>query len=182
LGVRSALVGSRLLGLDASRRDKRLLIVVETDGCFADGIEVVSGATVGHRTLRIEDSGKIAATFIDVHSRRSIRIAPQVGLRERAWGYAPGENRHYFAQLRAYQLMPDFELLTYQEVLLLKPVEAIISQAGLRVDCQVCGEEVFNQREIWQGGRILCRTCAGEGFYRADHPPCPIPETPKSLK
>jgi formylmethanofuran dehydrogenase subunit E len=174
LGVRSALLGARLLGLETPRRDKRLLIVLETDGCYADGIEVVTGASVGHRTMRIEDYGKIAATFIDVKTRQSIRIAPQVGLRQRAWGYAPGEKRHYFAQLCAYQVMPEAEMFTHQDVQLLTPIEAIISRAGLRTDCQVCGEEIVNQRELRSGGLILCRACAGQGYYLACNQPLTV--------
>ncbi|OGO30656.1 MAG: formylmethanofuran dehydrogenase [Chloroflexi bacterium RBG_16_54_18] len=170
LGVRSALAGAGYLGLGFPRRDKRLLAILETDGCYADGIEVVTGATVGHRTLRIEDFGKIAVTLIDVKNRRSIRIAPQVDVRERAWGYAPGERRAYFAQLGAYQIMPENELFTIQEVQLLTSVEAIISRAGLRADCHGCGEEIVNQREIRRNGLTLCRACAGQGYYSAsDH-------------
>jgi len=55
LGVRIGLAGAAALGLDLPRRNKRLLAILETDGCFADGIEVATGCTVGHRTLRIEE-------------------------------------------------------------------------------------------------------------------------------
>jgi formylmethanofuran dehydrogenase subunit E len=55
LGVRIGLVGAAALGIDAPRLDKRLLVILETDGCFADGVEVTTGCSVGHRTLRVED-------------------------------------------------------------------------------------------------------------------------------
>jgi formylmethanofuran dehydrogenase subunit E len=34
--------------------------------------------------------------------------------------------------------------------------------------CDGCGEEVINEREIIRDGLVLCRTCAGESYYRCD--------------
>ena len=167
LGARIGLAGGAALGLDLPRSDKRLLIILETDGCFADGVEVATGCTVGHRTLRVEDYGKIAATFIDVKSGAAVRIAPRLDVRERAYAYAPAEPRHYFAQLHAYQIMPDAELLTMQPVTLTTPIEAIVSRPGVRVNCDQCGEEIINEREVVNGSLRLCRACAGQGYYRA---------------
>ena len=165
LGARIGLAGASALGLDLPRRDKRLLVILETDGCFADGIEAATGCTVGHRTLRIEDYGKIAATFVDVETERTLRIAPQPDLRQRAFAYADGESRHYFAQLQAYQSMPDDELLTIQPIILTTPVQEIVSRAGVRVNCDACGEEIINEREVLLHGRVLCRACGWGSYY-----------------
>ena len=165
LGARIGLAGASALGLDIPRRDKRLLVILETDGCFADGIEAATGCTVGHRTLRIEDYGKIAATFVDVETERTLRIAPQPDLRQRAFAYADGESRHYFAQLQAYQSMPDDELLTIQPIILTTPVQEIVSRAGVRVNCDACGEEIINEREVLLHGRVLCRACGWGSYY-----------------
>ena len=75
LGARAGLVGASLLGFEIPVSEKRLLVILEADGCFADGIEVATGVAIGHRTMRIEDYGKIAATFIDTTTGRAIRIA-----------------------------------------------------------------------------------------------------------
>ena len=165
LGARIGLAGASALGLDLPRRDKRLLVILETDGCFADGIEAATACAVGHRTLRIEDYGKIAATFVDVETERTLRIAPQPDLRHRAFSYADGESRHYFAQLQAYQSMPDDELLTIQPIILTTPVQEIVSRAGVRVNCDACGEEIINEREVILHGRVLCRACGWGGYY-----------------
>ena len=170
LGARMALAGAAVLGLDLPRTDKRLLVIVETDGCFADGVEVATGCTVGHRTLRVEDYGKMAATLIDVKNHHAIRLAPQVDIRARAHAYAPGEKRHYFAQLQGYQRMPTAELLTLQVVTLTTPVEALVSRPGVRVNCAQCGEEIINEREVCIAGQRLCRSCAGNGYYQVSDP------------
>src|SRR5690348_4238173 len=107
LGVRIALKGTAVLGMEPSSRPKHLLVISEADGCFIDGIIAVTQCTVGHRTLRLEDYGKIAATFVNTQSGHTVRVAPTLDVRERANEYAPQEMRHYFAQLQAYQIMPD---------------------------------------------------------------------------
>ncbi len=76
LGVRMGLAGLRAIGLDAPIPHKAALVIIETDGCFADGIEVATGATVGHRTLRVVDMGKIAAVFANVKTGKTVRLAP----------------------------------------------------------------------------------------------------------
>ncbi len=166
LGARIGLAGLRALGFAEPPAKKRLLVISETDGCFVDGVISATDCTVGHRTLRVEDYGKIAATFVDAKTGRAVRVAPRLDVRERAYAYAPDEKRRYFAQLRAYQVMPESELLTVQEVELTTPVEAIVSRAGVRVNCAGCGEEIINERETWLDGQPYCRTCLQPGYYR----------------
>ncbi len=165
LGARIGLAGMAALGFDAPQRGKRLLVILETDGCFADGVIAATGATVGHRTLRVEDYGKIAATFINVRMETAVRVFPQLDVRKKALQYAPEERKHYFAQLIGYQRMPDSELLTVQRVSLTVPVRTLISRAGVRANCTVCGEEIINERERIQSDQVVCHACAGTAYY-----------------
>lgn len=144
---------------------KRLLTILETDGCFADGVIEATACTVGHRTLRIEDYGKVAATFVDTETGNAVRVIPALDSREKANRYASDEAKHYMAQMKAYQTMPDEELLTIQPVRLNVPVEQIVSRHGPRNNCAKCGEEIINEREVVQAGYVLCRSCAGQGYY-----------------
>ncbi len=166
LGVRMALAGAGALGLDLPRSDKKLLVIAETDGCFVDGLEVAAGVSPGHRTLRIEDYGKVGATFVNVTTGESVRLAPRPDVRQKALEYAPEEPRHYFAQLRAYQVMPEEELFSCTPVTLTPGVEQIVSRAGVRINCAVCGEEIINEREIVFEGMVYCRSCFGQGYYQ----------------
>ena len=168
LGVRMALAGAAALGMDIPRKDKNMLIIAETDGCFVDGLEVAGGVSPGRRTLRIEDYGKIGATFINVKGGTALRLAPRLDVRERARDYAPDEPRHYFAQLRGYQVMPDDELFSIYPVTLSPGIEQIVSRAGVRVNCAACGEEIINEREVSFQGLKYCRSCFGLGYYEKD--------------
>lgn len=166
LGARMALAALDILRLDAPVTKGAGLVILETDGCFADGIEAACGATVGHRTLRVNDLGKVAATFVDVRSGRAIRLCPRPDARLRARLYAPREDRRYFAQLLGYQLMPAHELFRVEDVVLDPPLRAILSVPGARAACAACGEEIINERQLVVDGRVLCRTCAQGGYYR----------------
>jgi formylmethanofuran dehydrogenase subunit E len=167
LGVRMGLAGLTLLGLKAPVSPRTGLVIIETAGCFADGIRVATGATVGHRTLRVEDLGKIAATFTNLENGVSFRLAPAREVRTRAQEYAPQEKRHYFAQLKGYQEMPDEVLFSFQQVKLVTPAAQIMSRQTARAICSRCGEEVINEREVVVEGKVMCRTCAFGGYYQA---------------
>lgn len=167
LGVRIGLSGLNALQLEPNCGSKRLLVIVETDGCFADGLSAATHCTVGHRTLRVEDYGKVAATFVDTQTGKTVRVAPVLDLRERACAFVSEEPRHYFAQMQAYQIMPVEEMLTVQEVSLNTPIEQIVSRPGLRVNCEHCGEEIMNEREITCEGMVVCLSCAGHSYYQS---------------
>lgn len=166
LGARMGLLGAQLLGVERPNRDKRLLVFVETDGCAADGISAATGCTVGHRTLHMIDFGKVAATFVDTLSGQAIRIVPHREARERATQYMPQARSHWHAQLEAYQFMSDEELLHVQRVELRVSLERLLSKPGYRVNCEACGEEILNEREVLREGIVLCRACAGEDYYQ----------------
>jgi len=51
-------------------------------------------------------------------------------------------------------------------VALATPAAAIVSRPILRTNCDRCGEEIINEREVITGGQTLCRSCAGPGYYR----------------
>lgn len=166
LGVRIALAGLRQLDLSlAPKRRKNLLVIAETDGCFVDGIEVAAWVSVGHRSLKIRDYGKIAATFIDLRTGQAIRFHPALRIRERARKYFPEEKRAYFAQLLAYQIMPDCELLTSEAVTLAQDLRQITGSSKQRTYCVQCGEEIINGREIMEGESAFCMACMGNAYY-----------------
>jgi len=83
LGARIGLAGLAALGLEAPVSKCTALVIIESDGCFADGVEAATGATVGHRTLHVNDFGKVAATFADVKTGRSVRVSPALDARDR---------------------------------------------------------------------------------------------------
>ena len=176
LGVRIGLLAGRLLEISLPQPEKRLLAIAETDGCFVDGVSTATGCYVGRRTLRIEDYGKTAVTFVDTLTEQAIRVAPRASAREQAWEFAPSARNKWESQLIGYQHMPDELLFRWQWVQLTVPVKQIIGQPGRRVTCEVCGEEIINQREVMHEGTTLCRSCAGKSYFSfIEHPGLNLP-------
>jgi formylmethanofuran dehydrogenase subunit E len=91
---------------------------------------------------------------------------PQPHARELAWEYAPSARNKWEAQLAGYQHIPDELLFHWQCVELAIPVQQIVGQAGKRVVCEICGEEIINQREVVREGTVMCKSCAGNSYFR----------------
>ena len=165
LGVRMGLLAGKLLSLELPQAKKRLLTIVETDGCFADGVSTATNCWVGRRTLHVEDFGKVAATFVDTRTETAVRLFPLHHIRELAADYAPEAQNRWQGYLLGYQRMPDDLLFGRQSVVLIQPIKEIVSRAGARVNCDVCGEEILNEREVVREDAVLCQSCAGNGYY-----------------
>lgn len=172
LGVRIALAGLRSLSMEPGMKQHgRLLVISETDGCFSDGIEVTAWVSVGHRSLRIEDYGKIAATFIDLKTGQAVRVHPVAGVREVARKYFPLERKAYFSQLKGYQTIPDHELLGIQWVRVERDLRQLMGSPRQRACCRRCGEEIINGREIFAEEITICAACAGHSYYQLREDP-----------
>lgn len=171
LGVRLGLCGLLALGLidetypPFDNINKGLLTIVEMDGCGADGISVATDCQVGRRTMRVLDYGKMAATFIDTKNEQAVRVWPRLDSRQTAQRYVPNTRSRWHAYLEAYQLIPDEELLHVQPVELAQSLAEILSRPNLRTNCDRCGEEIMNEREVMVNGRTLCQSCSGNGYY-----------------
>ena len=166
LGVRMAMCGLRELGIDPELEPKRLVVFVEIDRCAADAVASVTGCSLGKRTLKFADYGKMAATFVDVNTNRAVRVVALDSARERARAYTNGDLSKAETQLQAYQAMPDAELYNVQEV---RVEISKFDQPGhplTRVPCQKCGEGINDGREIVRDGTVLCRACAGSAYYQ----------------
>lgn len=168
LGVRLVLAGCRALGIAEPRSlGKSLVVFVEIDRCATDAIQAVTGCSLGKRTLKHLDYGKMAATFVHVPTGAAVRVAAREDARERAPAYAPGVADPRQAQIAAYQVMPEDELLSLHSVVILP---GWLDRRRVRVACQLCGEGVNYGLEVRSNGLTLCRSCLTGGYYtpRAD--------------
>src|SRR5688500_2028349 len=165
LGVRAGLAASTMLDFELPQRDKRVIAFVETDGCFVDGVSITTGCTIGRRTLRLIDYGKIAVTLADTLTGAAFRLSPRPGVRELALESAPAAQSPWHAQLEAYQALPADDLLSIESVKLAVCLDEIISKPGLRVNCAECGEEVMNARQVMRQSEVLCLGCASDDRY-----------------
>lgn len=167
LGIRLALHGLRLLGIDdpTGADRKRLVTYVEIDRCATDAIGVVTGCRLGKRALKFMDFGKMAATFCDLRDGRAIRVAAKESSKQRARELYPGIADKNQQQMRAYRELGDEELFAAQWVSVDIGAEEMPGYKGPRVHCAECGEGIAFAREVAVDGRMLCKACAGARYY-----------------
>src|SRR5437588_10491654 len=105
LGVRMALLGCRLIGLEDPRVSdrKKLLVWVEIDRCMADAVGAVTGVRLGRRSLKYLDYGKVAATFFNTETGVAVRIVAREESRALADARHPEIKNKKERQLRTYE-------------------------------------------------------------------------------
>jgi formylmethanofuran dehydrogenase subunit E len=168
LGVRMAMLGLSLLGIeDPQTKDrKRLVTFVEIDRCATDAVAVVTGCRLGKRALKFRDWGKVAATFVDVSNGKAVRIAAKESSKTLARQLHPELADKNGQQMLAYREISDDDLFSTQWVQVELPPEEFPGYKGDRIVCENCGEGINFRREVRRDGRVLCRSCAGETYYK----------------
>ncbi len=168
VGVRMAILGCRLIGLDDPTSDdqiKKLIVYVEMDRCAGDAVAHVTVAKLGSRSLKFVDYGIMAATFVNLETEKAFRVNSTEEARDLACQYAPEISEKYKQQLEAYKRMPDSVLFRVQQV------EVVFSEFDLpgptrrKVSCSRCGQIVRDHREVVVNGANLCRPCAHGAYY-----------------
>ncbi len=167
LGVRMSLLGLEAIGIcDPKGADSKSLIVfVEMDRCATDAVQSVTGCSLGHRTMKFMDYGKMAVTFMNLGTGRAVRVVVREEARSRAQEYFPEIENKYDAQLKAYKAMRNEELFNTMDVKVKVQDQDMPGRPLKRVKCEACGEYVQDMREVCRDGRILCKPCAQEGYY-----------------
>lgn len=170
LGVKMSLLGLREIGITEPKgKDRKSIIVfVEMDRCATDAVQSVTGCSLGHRTMKFMDYGKMAAAFLNLRTGKAVRIVAKEESRQKAKEYFPESENNYAAQLEAYKIMPVEELFDVTEVTVRLKPEDMPGRPLRRVKCEACGEYVQDLREVYRDGRVLCRPCADPGYY--EHP------------
>jgi formylmethanofuran dehydrogenase subunit E len=165
LGVRLAMLGLRELGIiDPIAERKRIVTYVEIDRCMTDAIGLVANCRLGKRALKFRDWGKVAATFVDLQTGRAIRIAARESSKEIARNMFPDMTKDA-GQQKAYAELSEEVLFDKKWVNVEVKAHDLPGYKGPRVVCAECGEGINFAREVLQGGRTLCRACAGETYY-----------------
>ena len=166
LGVRLAMLGLRELGIDDPEAErKRIVTYVEIDRCVTDAVALVANCRLGKRALKFRDWGKVAATFVDLKSGRAVRIAAKESCKQAARDMFP-ELEKEAGQQKAYAHLSDEVLFGKRWVKVDVPAEDLPGFKGPRVVCAECGEGINFKREVVREGRTLCRSCAGEHYYK----------------
>lgn len=168
VGVRMAMLGCRLIGLDepTSRAQiKKLIVYVEMDRCTADAVAHVTGAKLGRRSLKFMDYGIMAATFLNMETGGAFRVVSTEESRELAMKYAPEIEKKSEQQLEAYKRMPDSVMFRVQQVSIKLSEFDLPGPTRRKVVCAGCGQIIRDHREVVEKGRILCKPCTRSSYF-----------------
>ena len=168
LGVRMSTLGLREIGIDDPRgKDRKNIIVfVEMDRCATDAVQSITGCSLGHRTMKFMDYGKMAVTFLNLKTDHAVRVIAKEESKQKAKEYFPEIENKYAAQLEAYKIMPDDKLFDVMEVKVILKSEDMPGRPSSRVQCDACGEHVQDAWEVYREGKTLCKSCADTGYYK----------------
>jgi len=194
LGVMATYIGFKKLGISDSMGMEEILAIVECNNCFVDGIQGISGCTMGNNALIYKDLGKTAVTFIDRKTNKAVRLASKYSASETAKDPETMEAMALFdrAVKRRERLDPQEkkrlkELWTKMSfATLLKSEDELfdvkhvvpeaIAYAPIfdSVKCSVCGENMMETRARMKDIKSVCIPCAGDEYYmvagRGIHP------------
>lgn len=146
-GVRASEIALEKLASERAK-DEELVAIVETDACSVDGIQVITGCTLGKGNLIFKDIGKQAFTFALRKSEKAIRIVMQrVNIEDRK------EKIKYILE------GPEQEVCKVQWVDAKIPEKARIFNS---VRCEKCGEMFMESRGRLEEGRVVCLSCFRE--------------------
>ena len=174
-GVRVGLAALRTLGVPRSG-GTQLYAIIETGEehggmCFGDGVQYITGCTLGKGNIRKNPLGKLAVTLIDKDSNRAVRvsykptlqkqIAASAFMQQRAAGYQPDEIPEA-DQMELVNLMWDAlegEVLTVGEVFTYD-YNWLPEVMGF-TRCDSCGELAAHAYVRLVGERKVCIPCSG---------------------
>ena len=168
VGVRMAMLGCRLIGLDDPQRLdqlKKLLVYVELDRCAADAVAYVTGVKLGRRSLKFVDYGIMAATFLNLETKAAFRIISREESRTLVSQYAPEIENETEQQLIGYKRMPIGVLFKIQKVDIPYTEYDLPGHTRKKTVCVQCGQTVRDNKEVIVNGQPLCRPCANGAYF-----------------
>lgn len=181
-GVKAGYIAMRELG-KKNKGMEEIVAIVETNNCFSDGIQLVTGCTFGNNGLIFRDFGKTAVT-VARRDGSAIRIAlnpdfedsaaeryPEahslfdkiVVRREEATEEEEKRMRQLFTEMSFEQLdVPEDELFMIEHKTIKVPAYAPIFSS---TKCAFCDEKVMATRIKEMDGKPACIPCSGTEYY-----------------
>jgi formylmethanofuran dehydrogenase subunit E len=184
-GVIAGYIAMRELGVKSTGMEE-VIAIVETNNCFSDGIQMVTGCSFGNNALIYRDLGKSAVT-VAKRDGEAIRISldpdfedslgdeyPEanelwdriVARREKADPEDQEQMMKLFAEMSINELNKKAdEMFRIKHMKIMVPEYAPIFAS---VRCSICGENVMETRARVKEGNPVCINCAKENHYVLD--------------
>ncbi len=168
IGYQAAKLAMQLLE-EMRAVDEELIVIVETDACCCDAIQVLTGCTFGKGNFFYRDHGKMAFTFGSRTSGQGVRLLLkptifQIPEREKSLAEKIAAQKATVAEQQEYQKIYEARGNDFfsggPEAFF--DVEHIMPPHAPRepsIACEVCGEMVMQTKLTEVGGQLVCRGC-----------------------
>ncbi len=185
LGVMASVFGLNFLQESTVASDgmENLMAIVEINACFADGVQAVSGCTLGNNALVYRDFGKHAVTFALRETETAVRLCVREDFRTSIQRLVPdfytlmesviknrtgskADEKRFKQKGReaAFALIQ----LNVEELFMVEKVHCDLPDYAPIVDstvCPLCGEQLMSTKA---GRNGLCLVCSSEQYYQLD--------------
>ncbi len=181
-GVMAGYYGLKKLGINNTGMEE-IIAIVETNNCFSDGIQIVTGCSFGNNALLFRDYGKTAVTLSN-RDGKAVRLVlnpefedtigeryPEayrlfdklVTKREEGTPEEFGRMMSLFGEMSVTELEnPIEQTFRIKELSIKLPDFAPIFES---VKCSKCGENVMKSRAVEKEGKFYCIPCASEPYF-----------------
>ncbi|GAA5819527.1 MAG: formylmethanofuran dehydrogenase subunit E [Methanobrevibacter sp. CfCl-M3] len=158
MGTKMTMYALEHLGMKLNEKNKDLLVFVEIDRCMADAVQIVSGCTIGKRTLKLMDYGRFAVTFYKISTGEGIRVTDDD---------IQNQNKKETKEELIERLTntPNEELFSMHKVRLRLKNNDFPGKNFNQVVCPVCNEIVKDEKYLLRNGVGICKACAEESYY-----------------
>jgi len=186
LGVRAGYIALKALGIERVMGMEEVVAIVETNNCFSDGVQMVTGCTFGNNALIYRDLGKTAVT-VARRDGTAIRVALRAEWEDSFDSRYPEAsalferivvNREEATQAEHEKLMRLWAESSFDQLRL--PEEEVFDVKPMKIEtppfapifasvrCSVCGENVMETKARVRDGKPICLECAGAEHYLLD--------------
>ncbi len=185
-GVKAGSYAVKYLG-QYNQGMEEVVAIVETNNCFSDGIQLVTGCTFGNNALIFKDMGKTAFTLASRKNNKAIRLSlkkeywesrkkayPEVSAlfekivsrREKV----PSEQKKRFFSLAEEMARKEIQAVD-EDVFDIKRLEIDVPRYAPIYDsvvCNICSESIMETRAGIKDGKPACIDCASSSYFYMD--------------
>jgi formylmethanofuran dehydrogenase subunit E len=182
LGLRASEIAMKKLGIEKARESEtvaeEILAIIECNNCFADGVQIATGCTLGNNCLIYLDLGKNAVTIVRRSNWKGVRVYldgnkfnntyfneedsklfEKVVIKREGKDEDEEKLRKRWTEI-AFSLMnaPE-DLFKIEDVKIAEIERAPIFES---IRCEKCGELAMKTRIFEINGKKLCLSCIGK--------------------
>jgi len=173
MGVIAGHYAMKMLGVKENTGMEHVIAVVETNNCFSDGIQMVTGCSFGNNSLVYKDYGKTAFSLVK-RNGEGIRLSTRPGLGDLLKDKNPETQQLYLKIVNKRDANPEEEArmmelnkrhcfsvldIHAEKIFKIEHVKVELPSYSRILDsciCPVCGEKFMETKGVKKGDLYYC--------------------------